>query len=216
MNRSLAAILALSLLSSGVSPSPAFASGDHHPGSVLRLRGGYAFPDPDLDPGPGWSAGGAVGVVLNRSVLLSLSYDHIDLDKPDNNLSRRAIDPVTVEVELLVFPLQGITPRLAAGAGPYFHDQSRFVYPYYGASPQRVHSLEASFGMHFGGGFSIPITNRTMVDLDFRYHQTVGREQALVVSTAGVGLRFLFPGGPADPTDYVQAKESPLAYAENP
>jgi hypothetical protein len=155
-------------------------------------------------------------VVVSRSVLLSLSYDHIDLDEPDNNLSRRAIDPLTVEVELRVLPSQGITPRLAAGAGPYFHDQSRFVSHYYAASPQRVHSLEASFGMHFGGGFSIPITNRTMLDLDFRYHQTVGREQPLVVSTAGVGLRFLFPGGPADPTDYVQAKEIPLAYAETP
>src|SRR5262245_37544202 len=94
MIRPLAAVFVLSLVSLDVVPSAVLAS-DQYPASVLRVRGGFAFPDPDhQDPGPAWSAGGALGVVLNRNVLLSLSYDHIDLDEPDRNFRRRAVDPV--------------------------------------------------------------------------------------------------------------------------
>ena len=216
MIRPLAAVFALFLISLDVTPPDSFASGQAYPPSVLRIRGGFAFPDPDhQDPGPAWSAGGSVGVVLNRNILLSLSYDHIDLDEPDGTFRRRAIDPLTLEMELGLPTAHRITPRLAAGAGPYFHDDPRIVYSYYpgyAGPPQRSNVLRTSFGMHFGGGLSIPLAHRTMVDLDFRYHQTTGGDQALVVGTATVGLRFLFPGGEPDSDGYVESR--PTAYAQ--
>ncbi len=164
MIRPLAAVFALFLISLDVTPPDSFASGQAYPPSVLRIRGGFAFPDPDhQDPGPAWSAGGSVGVVLNRNILLSLSYDHIDLDEPDGTFRRRAIDPLTLEMELGLPTAHRITPRLAAGAGPYFHDDPRMVYSYYpgyAGPPQRSNVLRTSFGMHFGGGIWICDTSR--------------------------------------------------------
>ena len=215
MIRPLAAVFVLSLVLLDGTPPSALGSGYAYPPSVLRIRGGFAFPDPDhQDPGPAWSAGGSVGVVLNRNILLSLSYDHIDLDEPDASFRRRAIDPLTLEVELGLPSSHRVTPRLAAGAGAYFHDDPRIVYSYYpgyAGPPQRSHVLGSSFGMHFGGGLSIPLWRRTLMDLDFRYHQTTGNDQAVVVGTATAGLRFLFPGGQADPDGYVDSGRAAVA-----
>jgi opacity protein-like surface antigen len=214
MNRPLVAALALSTILSIDSTLASAGSGAGYPASVLRLRGGIAFPDPDHhDPGAAWSAGGAAGVVLNRNILLSLCYDHIDLDDPGAGFRSPAVDPVTLEIELGRPMAHGITPRIAAGGGPYFR-RHRFQPSYaLDAGSQTRSSLgAANFGMHFGAGVSLPLTKRTMMDFDFRYHQTVGREQALVVGNTTVGLRFLFPGG-SDPDGYVRNSSKPEAVA---
>jgi len=141
--------------------------------------------------------------VLNREVLLSLSYDHLALNQRLWSSGRRSLDPVTVELELGRPTEHRAALRLAAGAGLYFHRDSFIEYlPYY---TQQHNSLGSTFGMHFGGGFSIPLWKRTLMDLDYRYHQTVGRENALVISTISAGLRFLFPGREPDPEGYVRA-----------
>ena len=216
MNRPLVAALAISTILSIDSQLASAGSSAGYPASVLRLRGGIAFPDPDHhDPGAAWSAGGAAGVVLNRNILLSLCYDHIDLDDPSSGFRSPAVDPLTVEVELGRPMAHGVTPRIAAGGGPYFQRNRHFAY--YAPTGSSLVSggpfSSASFGMHFGAGVSFPLTKRTMMDFDFRYHQTVGRERALVVGNTTVGLRFLFPGGSGDPDGYVRTKTAPFAIA---
>jgi hypothetical protein len=182
---------------------------------VLRLRGGLVFPDPDYQPGPGWSAGGAIGVALNRQVLLSVTYDHLYLDSPETATRRGTLDPVTLEVELGRQGDHHFTPRVSSGMGMYFH---RKDYPNFRAvefEPTRRSSLGQWFGMNFGAGVSVPITKRTLIDFDARYHQTVGQGSgSWVIGTASVGLRFLLPGPEPDPEGYVRSEtRSTTAYA---
>src|SRR2546426_2141953 len=92
--------LILAFLVSNLAPllvSP--AAGSTSTGSsdgFFRLRGGLVFPDRDGEPGPGWLAGGALGLALNPNVSLSVNYDHLYLDVPDEP---RSVDPLTLQLE---------------------------------------------------------------------------------------------------------------------
>jgi hypothetical protein len=217
MCRPLAFVLALTAILS-LDTSPASATSGDVPASVLRLRGGVTFPSQGINSG--WLAGGAIGIVMNRDVLLSVCYDHLDLAVPKGSVGRKSVDPVTFELELGREGEHRLAPRIAAGAGFYFH---RMIYPaviFSGAEYQRHRSLVAVFGMHFGVGLSIPLWKGTLMDLDYRYHQTVsgGGDGGDEVGAVSAGLRFLFPGKPADPEGYVESParpESPMrtAYA---
>ncbi len=203
MYRPLAFVLALSTILS-LDTSAASATSYGVPASVLRFRGGVTFASQGINSG--WLAGGAIGVVVNRDVLLSVSYDHLDLALPKGSLERRALNPVTFELELGREGEHRLAPRIAAGAGMYFHRQ---IYPNLlsvDVERMRHGSLVAVFGMHFGAGLSIPLWKGTLMDLDYRYHQTVsGGDGGDEVGAASAGLRFLFPGKPADPEGYVQS-----------
>ncbi len=185
----LVTLVALDLSPAFVSP----AAGDNDrelPVGVLRIRGGLVFPDPDYEPGPGWSAGGALGLAVGRSVLVSVNYDHLYLDVPGNP---KSIDPMTIQLELGMPYRHGITPRVEVGAGVYSFRSGEFaiarslgVFDREVARPSR----DLPFGMNFGGGLSIPLWKRTMFDLDLRYHQTMG-SNSLVMGTAGAGLSYV-------------------------
>jgi hypothetical protein len=171
---------------------PAAGSTDREPpAGVLRIRGGLVFPDRDGAPGPGWSAGGALGLALSRSVLVSVNYDHMDLDVSS---SPKSVDPMTVQLELGVPYLHRVSPRAELGAGLYSMGSRGFamirpllVLDREDARPSR----DSQFGMNFGGGVSIPLWKRTMFDLDLRYHQTMGNSNSLVMGTVGAGLSYV-------------------------
>ncbi|HEY3156947.1 MAG TPA: hypothetical protein VGK76_10060 [Candidatus Eisenbacteria bacterium] len=160
------------------------------PVGVLRLRGGLVFPDPDGVPGPGWSAGGALGLALSRNVLVSVNYDHLYLDVAG---SPQSVDPMTIQLEFGVPYQHRITPRAEVGAGLYSMGSTGYAIP----RPLRVFvgeevrsSRDVPFGMNFGGGASIRLWNRTMFDVDLRYHQTMGSD-ALIMGTVGAGLSYV-------------------------
>ena len=142
-------------------------------------------------------------------MLISLSYDHIAMHQAYGFRQVESLSPVTLELEVGKPLAHRITPRVGAGAGPYFHDVSSYVYQYDGVA--RVHSLEGAFGMHFDLGLSVPLWKHALMDFDYRYHQTVG-DRTYVVGTATAGLRFVFPGSESDPKGYVYSRETP-AYA---
>ncbi len=193
------------LLGFAGTPSPASAIRHTYPGPVLRLRGGILSPDQDYDPGLGWCAGGGIGLAPNRDVLLSLTYDHLYLGYRDTSGRNAALDPVELEMELGRQGGHHVTPRVAAGAGVYFR---RVIYPDLRplfSEPQRRGSLGRAFGMHFGAGVSIPLSKRTSMDFDVRYHQTAGQD-GVVIGTATAGLRFLLPGPEPDPEGYVRSR----------
>jgi len=208
------ALVFVMLVGLGSSPQPASASGHMYPGPVLRLRGGLLYPDQDYEPGPGWSAGGAIGFALNRDVLLSLNYDHLDLGYPDPSGRKATLDPVELEMELGGQDGRHVTPRAAFGAGLYFQ---REKYPDFHpllSEPQRRGSLGQTFGLHFGAGLSVPLSKRTLMDFDLRYHQTAGHDGGVVIGTATAGLRFLLPGPQPDPEGYVRSRDQrTTAYA---
>jgi len=162
------------------------------PAGVLRIRGGLVFPDPDGAPGPGWSAGGALGLVLSRSVLVSLNYDHVDLDAAG---SPKSVDPMTVQVELGMPYRHRITPRAEVGAGLYNLGSSGYanIRPLRVFGGEDIRQSYNEFGMNFGGGVSVPLWGRTMFDVDLRYHQTMGGGVSLVMGTAGAGLSYVLP-----------------------
>lgn len=181
-------------------PSPSAAAGDHY-GLVLRVRGGFVH-DPDHDPGSGWSAGGAVGYSLGRSVLLTLNYDHIHMSSKAPAMG--TIRPVTAQVELGMPWKRGIRPRLGVGAGVYLRNsvensglraliglsssgnaRDAFVYP-----PIYVHGSSRPFGMNVGGGLSAPLSGNTLLDLDIRFHQMTDRSSA--VGIAGLGISYMW------------------------
>jgi len=148
-----------------------------------------------------------VGIVVNRNILISLCYDHIDLEESDLYSRRQGVDPLTVDIEVGRPGRSRFTPRITAGAGPYFQDDKNVYYIYPGSTRTQT-MTSAAFGMHFGAGVSVPLTKRMMIDLDYRYHQTVGKLDALVIGSATVGLRFLFPGHPSEEDGYVLSSES--------
>ena len=161
------------------------------PAGVLRLRGGLVFPDHDGVPGPGWAAGGALGLVLNRNVLVSVTYDHMYLDVAG---SPQSVDPMTIQLELGVPYQHRITARAEVGAGLYSMGSTGYAIlrPLRVFEGERVgSSRDTPFGMNFGGGVSIPLWKRTMFDLDLRYHQTLGDSHSLVMGTVGAGLSYV-------------------------
>jgi opacity protein-like surface antigen len=208
--RPLAAALVLSAVLSFDTPTVSAHTSDGYPASVLRFRGGAAFPDPPGDANTGWCAGGSIGMVVNRDILVSLGYDRIAMDRRDFGSGQTSMNPVTVELELGMPTRHHFTPRLTVGMGPYFHTDTYFIYRFDGQ--QRVQTLNDSFGMHFGVGLSVPLWKRTMMDVDYRYHQTTGGADALVAGTATVGLRFLFPGREADSEGYVLSRGAVHAF----
>lgn len=174
--------------------TPAAASTNPKSGEgFLRLRGGIVFPDPDRDPGPGWLAGGALGLPLNQNVVLSMNYDHVDLDTPGD---MRSVNPLTAQLELGAPTRGGIVPRVSLGAGFYdikVRDRVTFV-PVGGFVNEYRSPRNVPFGMSVGGGVSIPLSARTMFDLDLRYHQTMGFN-TLVMGTVGAGISYKLGGG---------------------
>jgi len=181
-------------------PLPATAA-DEHPGSILRVRGGFVH-DPDHDPGSGWSAGGAVGHFVGRSVLLTLNYDHIHMSSKAPTMN--TIRPITAQVELGMPWKRGIRPRLGFGAGVYFREkvgpsnlrtftalstagnpQDAFVYP-----TEYMRDSSQPFGLNVGGGASAPLTGNTLLDLDIRFHQVTNRSSILGIF--GLGISYMW------------------------
>jgi len=143
--------------------------------------------------------------------LVSLSYDHIAMGETMFSGDRPSVSPVTLDLELGMPTEHHITPRIAAGVGPYFHDNVTYAYTGpYGGPPQRLHSLTSTLGAHFGVGLSIPAWKRTLVDVDYRYHQGSGDDN-FAVGTLSAGLRYLVPIRSGDSEGYVLARESALA-----
>lgn len=141
-----------------------------------------------------------MGIVACPDLLISLSYDHIAMGRRYGYREVTSLSPVTLELEVGKPLAHRIMPRIAAGAGPYFHDVSYDAWQY--DVVRRVHLLEGAFGMHFDLGLSVPLWKHALMDFDYRYHQTVGND-TYVVGTATAGLRFVFPGSERDPEGYV-------------
>ena len=187
----LVTLVALSLSPFVVSPAAGSTStSTSSSDGFLRLRGGLVFPDRDGEPGPGWLAGGALGLPLNPSVSLSVNYDHMFLDVPDSRV--QTVNPLTVQLELAAPNRHGITPRAEVGVGFYDFGTRSFVgirpLSPLESEPVRT-SREAPFGMNFGGGLSVPLLGRALFDLDLRYHQTMG-SSSLVMGTVAAGLTY--------------------------
>lgn len=174
-----------------VSPPSAKANASE---GFLRLRGGLVYPDHDGQPGPGWLAGGALGVPLNPNVALSVNYDHMDLDVLG---SPRTVDPVTAQLEFSTPYRHRLMPRAEVGAGIYGFGSRDFpvVSPLRSFGGQTASSSRvAPFGVNFGAGLSVPFGARMMIDLDARYHQTMG-SGSLVMGTVGAGLSYRLGAG---------------------
>jgi hypothetical protein len=145
-------------------------------------------------------------------VLFSIAYDHLRI-APSSGYPRTTVDPVTLELELGHPAEWRFTSRLAVGMGIYFRQEPRppvfapAPVPVSGAQPVLFETRVPAgqrFGTNFGAGLSIPLWKNTMMDLDARYHQTVGAADAsVVVATVTAGLRFLIPGHEPDPEGYV-------------
>ena len=106
----LSAAVVVSALSLLCAPHPADASTS----PILRLRGGPSWEDNNSYTGPAWFAGASVGAEINRSTLVTLGADRIDLD------DFRVATPVMVNVDVGRRFRDGVRPSLVAGVGPWY------------------------------------------------------------------------------------------------
>jgi opacity protein-like surface antigen len=199
---SLLAVVSLPILlflsNAHASASHASATSDGAQGrAILRLHGGTVYADPDPGTGPGWLAGGAVGMGIARNVVVTANYDHFHVDQGDGQ--RVDIDPVTVQLEIAKPFQRWISPRLEVGGGVYVRSRppNPVVFPTgpvplepggSSAFQEYGRRTDSPFGINMGGGLSFLLSRNVMLDLGARYHQLTGRRDTSVFTTVSAGL----------------------------
>jgi hypothetical protein len=208
--RPLAAVLTVSFVYFLVPGSQAWCSDDSFaPNSqnkaIFRIHGGTTYSDPQSGSGPGWLAGGAVGLGVARDVYLLFGFDHLAVRR--RGLRHDDIGAVTAQFELSK-PFQGwIEPRLNMGAGVYVRSIDPGYYTY--SSFEYIHGLpytDAPFGINIGGGASVRLSKTVLFDLDGRYHQTTGIESTKSLLTSiTAGLTFAIGKQIPEPDGWVDS-----------
>jgi len=196
VNRPLAAILAIvaticTPASGRCSPEPAYTPGQ----PIVSVRGGASN---TRGEGVGWMAGGALGIGLNRAMLLAMDFSHAE---PNHEIPRH-ISFWTLQLEAAAPFQHRISPRLGAGVGVY---RTKGM-PSYTVDFDPVPSQEGvttptfkttQFGFNAGLGLSLKVTSHVLLDFEAREHRTLRRELngdiagVLNMTTAGAGLTYV-------------------------
>jgi hypothetical protein len=171
---------------------PTARSNDEEPLAVVRVRGGALYWDPG-GYGPGWAAGGSVGFGLAQNLLLSINYDHMVPDDPENS-PQRSMDPLTFQLEFGTPFQRFISPTVQVGTGVYVQRHTELVFSGSGASHFISGPRESHLGLNVGSGVTISFTRRIALDLLVRYHQAGLRvEPYFRMTTVSVGLTYALP-----------------------
>jgi hypothetical protein len=117
--------------------------------------------------------------------MVTVGVDRISLD------DFRVATPVMLQVEY-GRPFQGLTPRLSAGAGPWFVQVVQTVdVDFFGAPPPDVpHRTVSLFGGYVGAGFSIQFLKNAMLDLGLRYQAAHNERGTLHLLTTDAGFTY--------------------------
>jgi len=124
-------------------------------------RVGYVL-TPDADHGT-WTGGVQFRHYYSELIAFEASVD-VHFDSYEGGDQKTAITPV--EASVLIFPFKAwdIRPYALAGIGLYIVDTR-----YSGSLSSNDDSLRAYFGVHFGLGVEVDLSERIWIDSDFRW-----------------------------------------------
>lgn len=139
---------------------------------------------------------------VTQNFLILANYDHIYIDQGGGD--HLTLDPVTIQLEL-GRPFQGrVAPRLEIGGGVYIRSREPLPYFYYPFIQEYGRRTDSPFGMNMGGGISFLLSERVMLDLGARYHQTMGSRDTWIFTTVTAGLTIGLSREAGDGDEYIQ------------
>ena len=159
--------------------------------AVLRLNGGVSFPIGNFGDAfnTGFGFGGSVGYGVSRDVLLSWAIAYHTFEFSRDQEIDWSVTPMTFNADYRIPTNGSLAPWVGGGLGLYRVNRETRV-----GGPDGVIVDEDfnNFGLNFGMGIGVPLSEKAVLGTGFKFHYVAGDEGIIdtpfVTYQIGVGF----------------------------
>ena len=159
--------------------------------AVIRLNGGVSFPIGNFGYAfnTGFGFGGSVGYGVSRDVLLSWAIAYHSFEFSRDQEIDWSVTPMTFNADYRIPTNGSFAPWVGGGLGLYRVSREARVG---GPDGEIVDEDFNNFGLNFGMGIGVPLSEKAVLGTGFKFHYVAGDEEIIdtpfVTYQVGVGF----------------------------